>query len=252
MSELPLLEGCPPEDLPPTVRVWIDPHQALPFNVSHYRAHRPVPAIFHGLAAAGLAGVGLLMWVTMGIRLVMGSLTMGHGVVFLVFAPLFTLAAGFMSWRAVRAFRLRQAHRQDRIRTGYFVSETAFLDFDGSRAWLVPRRLVQQVRNRSTPHRGGSEHALLYRRDEQIVHRPLAGDFSLPRDLEFWHSQHQLPSGVGWKQGTRSSPVAAAQAFVPADEDMHAAAQRLRDQAVARAEAQIASESPRPPPLDSE
>ena len=251
MRELPLLEDCRPAELPLAVQAWIDPEQELPFGVSLYRSYKPAPAIFHGLAAAGLAGFGLLMLATMGMRLMMGSLTMGHGVVFVVSVALSLLAAMLMSWRAVRAFRLRQAHKQGRIRTGYFVSEAAFLDFDGARAWLVPHRLVQQVRNRPTPHMGGAEHALIYRRGEETVRRPIEGVSLLPSGLNAWHTRRSLPSGVGWQRGTHRA-AAAPQTPMSADVDVRAEAQRLRAQAEARAETRAASPSTRPPPLDPE
>lgn len=251
MRELPLLEDCLPADLPLSVQAWIDPAQELPHGVSFYHSHQPPSPLLNGLAAAGLGGFGLLMLATMVMRLWMGTLTVGHGVVFGVSVPLFLLAAVFMSWRAVRAFRLRQVRKQGRLCTGYFVSESAFLDFDGTRAWLVPHRLVLRVRNRPRPSQGGAEHALIYRRGEETVRRRLEGVSLLPSGLNAWHTRRSLPSGVGWQRGTCRA-AAAPQTPLLADVDVRAEAQRLREQAEARAETRAASPSTRPPPLAPE
>ena len=201
MSELPLLEGCAPADLPQEIQAWIEPGQALPPAVSYYRSYVPLPALLHGATAVGLGGFGVLMLGSMAMRLVAGNLTAGHAGVFLVASPLFFLAALAMLFRARRAHRIRRDHRQGRIRTGYFASKAAFLDFDGSRAWLVPHRFVQKVRIRRNPGRGGAEHALLYRRGEETVSRRLEGTVLLPQGLNAWHKRQSLPSGHGWEWG---------------------------------------------------
>ena len=213
MNDLSLLEGRLPDDLPPAIRDWISPDKPLPFGVSHYPSYEPNPAFLHRMAALGLGGFGIFMMASFASQMMAGDLSTGHSVVVLIAVPAFLAAATFFWRKGNRAASHRRAFEQGLIRTGYFVDESTFLDFDGSRVWLVPHDLVQSI----YVHRGaggdGTMRAIVYQRGEETVRRRLEGINLLTRGLTSWHKHRRTPSGMGWRcgapTGLASAPTSA-------------------------------------------
>lgn len=200
LNSLPLLEGCLPGELPEDVCNWVDPTHPLPRSVRYHRSYIPShPAFFVGGAMfLGIVPVIQLISlvtaseITVGRIILVGSLTLP-----------FLIGIGFLLRRASQSRALRHDHAEGRIRAGLFVNQDVFLDFDGNRAWLFPREVIDEVLFRPAHSRGGSEHRMWYLPavGPAKLHG-LAASGNAVKALRRWHKTGRLPAGSEWERGT--------------------------------------------------
>jgi hypothetical protein len=205
VTALPLLEKRPLSELPAEQQRWIDPDQPVPWRVSYYASYWPMPPLLHGCGIILFAALATLFVCMLGSMVVFGTFKLGYAVVMLVAAPLFYGVAAALAWLAARVIARRRSLAQGRIRPGYYVGETAFLDYDGSHVWLVPRDAITAVLDRPNTGRNGSEDAVLYLRDAVSVRHRVEGTRNLVAGLSSWYRTSRPPSQHGWERGAHTS-----------------------------------------------
>ncbi len=193
--------GVPVAALPPEIRAWTDPALPLPLGVAYHAAYLPLSPLWFACGACLFGGVGALQAITFILQAITRGLTLGVAAVFVTFTLLLVGAATLLLGLAVRAQNRRRAHKQGRVRVGVFLSEDALLDWDGHRAWHIPRERIQEVLIRSNPGRGGAEHGVLFDDDGSTGRRPLALDRHVVQSVQFWHSRGCLPGDAEWVRG---------------------------------------------------